>query len=56
MNESQDREISCVMKPADKAGHPDLCCCKAIDDDGEYEDLCMQTSAPAVDDDCGCCC
>jgi hypothetical protein len=55
MSESQEREFSCVMRPADKAGQPDLCCCKAIDDEGGYEDLCLETSA-IQEDDCGCCC
>jgi hypothetical protein len=55
MSDTNERHFSCVMRPADKAGQPDLCCCKAIDDDGAYEDLCLETSAIEVDD-CGCCC
>ncbi|MBI5551864.1 MAG: hypothetical protein HY911_10180 [Desulfobacterales bacterium] len=55
MSDTQEREFSCVMRQADKAGHPDLCCCKAVDEEGDYEDLCLETSAFEADD-CGCCC
>ncbi len=55
MSDSKEIEFSCVMRPADKAGHPDLCCCKAIDEEGGYEDLCVKTSV-IEEDDCGCCC
>ena len=42
MNDNQEKQITCTMHEADTAGDPDLCCCKAVDDDGGYADLCLE--------------
>ena len=49
MTEEEDKRNECVVGPTDAEGNPNLCCCYAIDDTGEYVDPCYQ---PVED----CCC
>ena len=49
MNDKNESRESCSIQPADEEGNPNLCCCYAVDQDGNYIDPCY---SPVED----CCC
>ena len=50
MDDEKEQTSECSMDETDAQGHPNLCCCYVVDDNGEYEDPCFQPV-----DDCCCC-
>ncbi len=50
MSEDKNNENECFMDTTDSQGNPNLCCCYAIDEDGNYTDPCY---IPV--DECCCC-
>jgi hypothetical protein len=40
MEENSDKQPTCRLKETDQEGHPNLCCCYFMDEDGNIQDPC----------------
>lgn len=40
MDETNESQSTCRMRETDDEGHPNLCCCYIMDDEGNIHDPC----------------
>jgi exoribonuclease II len=40
VDKSKDTQVGCSLRETDEEGHPNLCCCYIIDEDGNIDDPC----------------
>jgi hypothetical protein len=52
MNDDIQQADACARDDAGRRGHPELCCCLAIDENGKYMDTCYRPVMGNRDDRC----